>query len=149
MASSTKDWGDAILAIVRLAFSNVWRRLSRSVLTLFAMAVAAMVLTSGMSMSQGVTRLAYKEYSNYLQGDILVFSPGFVGAAPVVKGDSEVVRRTLADSGFNPLLRLYPDFGSKGYYANADAVYAAISAETLLALSNQPGIAEVDRKSVV
>ena len=33
--------------------------------------------------------------------------------------------------------------GSKGYYANADAVYAAISAETLLALSNQPGIAEV------
>ena len=107
--------GVTLLAIVRLAFSNVWRRLNRSVLTLFAMAVAAMVLTSGMSMSQGVARLAFQEYSDYLQGDILVFSPSFVGAAPAQKGDSEVVRRTLGNSGFNPLLRLYPDFQSNGY----------------------------------
>ena len=131
------------MAIVRLAFSNVWRRLSRSVLTLFAMAVAAMVLTSGMSLSQGVTRLAFKEYSNYYQGDILVFSPGFVGAAPTNKEDSEVVRRTLGDSGFNPLLRIYPNFRTEGYYANKDLVYEAISAEMLVALSNQPGVVEV------
>lgn len=94
-------------------------------------------------MSQGVARLAFQEYSDYLQGDILVFSPSFVGAAPAQKGDSEVVRRTLGNSGFNPLLRLYPDFQSNGYYAEKDSVYEAISAETLAALSTQTGVVAV------
>lgn len=131
------------MAVVRLAFSNVWRRLSRSVLTLFAMAVAAMVLTSGMSMSQGVARRTFEEYSKYLQGDILIYSPGFVGASPVTKGAERVVRHTLADSGFNTLLRFYPDLRTKGYYAEEDWAYEALSADTLAEIASTPGVVKV------
>ena len=116
--------------LIQLAISNVWRRLSRSTLTLLAMGVAAAVLTSGLSLSQGIIRSAYMEYRNYYGGDILVFSPGFVGAAPVDQESGQVIdRRVLHDSGFNPLLKLYPDFREEGYLAEESWQYQALSSD--------------------
>ncbi|KAF0196028.1 MAG: hypothetical protein FD169_1094 [Bacillota bacterium] len=116
--------------LVQLAIANVWRRLSRSTLTLLAMGVAAAVLTSGLSLSQGIVRLAYLEYRNYYGGDIIVFSPGFIGAAPVDELSGQaIVRRVLNDSGFNPLLKLYPDFRVGGYLAEEAWQYRTLSPE--------------------
>ena len=70
------------MAIFRLAWANVLCRLSRSVITLIAMAVAAAVMTAGLSMSQGMAKFAFLDYRVYFEGDIVLFSPGFVGASP-------------------------------------------------------------------
>ncbi|MDP3488407.1 MAG: ABC transporter permease [Bacillota bacterium] len=114
---------------MQLAIANVWRRLSRSMLTLLAMGVAAAVLTAGLSLSQGIIRSAYLEYRNYYGGDIIVFSPGFIGAAPVNEASGQaIVRCVLHDSGFNPLLKLYPDFRVEGYLAEEAWQYQALSA---------------------
>lgn len=115
--------------LIQLAIANVWRRLSRSTLTLLAMGVAAAVLTSGLSLSQGIVRFAYSDYRSYYGGDILVFSPGFIGAAPVNEASGQtIVRRVLHDSGFNPLLKLYPDFRVDGYLAEDAWKYQALAA---------------------
>lgn len=118
--------------LIHLAVANVWRRLSRSTLTLLAMGVAAAVLTSGLSLSQGIMRSAYFEYRAYFGGDILVFSPGFIGAAPVDQTSEEaIVKRLLQDSGFNPLLTLYPGYQTDGYLAQEPWEYAPLSLDWL------------------
>lgn len=118
--------------LIQLAIANVWRRLSRSTLTLLAMGVAAAVLTSGLSLSQGIARSAYYEYRAYYGGDILVFSPGFVGAAPVDQNsDDAIVRRVLHDSGFNPLLKLYKDFRTEGYLVEQQWRYQPLPSQWL------------------
>ena len=123
-----------------LAASNVWRRISRTMLTLLATATAAMVFTAGLSLSQGSTKLAYADYARYFGGEVLVYSPGFIGAAPYAPGEANLARRVLPDSGFNPLLRYYPDFDSVGYFAQEDWVYAGLSEGELQALLSMPGV---------
>lgn len=118
--------------LLSLAIVNVWRRLSRSTLTLLAMGVAAAVLTAGLSLSQGIMRYAFYEYRTYYGGDILVFSPGFVGATPIEETSSaRLESRLLHDSGFNPLLRLYPAFQTEGYLAALHWEYKPLPARLL------------------
>jgi len=118
--------------LIRLAIANVWRRLSRSTLTLLAMGVAAAVLTSGLSLSQGIMRLAFTEYRSYYGGDILVFSPGFVGATEInQESNAKIVRRVLHDSGFNPLPKLYNDFRTEGYLTEDGWQYKPLSKDWL------------------
>lgn len=131
--------------LLGLAIVNVWRRLSRSTLTLMAMGVAAAVLTAGLSLSIGIMRYAFYEYRTYYGGDILVFSPGFLGATPVDGGSSEPIEsRILHDSGFNSLLKLYPAFRTEGYLAQRHWEYAPLPAE-LLEPNFGLGVVEVRR----
>ena len=132
------------MAILRLAWVNVLSRLSRSVITLIAMAVAAAVLTAGLSMSQGTTASAFLEYRVYFEGDIAIFSPGFIGASPLSKDNTSIERRLLADSGFNPLLQLYPDFTHKGYLASSSWEYRPFTPEEITKLRAVAGVASVE-----
>ena len=142
-SSNAHNFTGVVALLIQLAIANVWRRLSRSTLTLLAMGVAAAVLTSGLSLSQGIIRSAYLDYRNYYGGDILVFSPGFIGAAPVNEvSEQAIVRRVLHDSGFNPLLKLYPDFRTDGYLAEEAWQYQALSPEWQ-SPDLQAGISEV------
>lgn len=130
--------------LFRLAFANVWRRLSRSMLTLIAMAMAAAVLTAGMSLSQGTTRMAFMEYRSYYEADILIMSPGFVGAAPVDPSSGvPIVERVLHDSGFSQLVKFYPDFAGSGYLAEEHWRHAPIAAERIAEISSHPMVAAV------
>jgi hypothetical protein len=127
------------LAVVKLAFFNVWRRLSRSILALLAMAIAASVLTSGLSLSRGLPNLALTNYREIFQGEIVAFSPGFVGAGPVSATDTVLVRRNIIDSGFNLLLKYYPAL-QNGYYAQRDWEYRAFTAEDMNEIASIPGV---------
>jgi hypothetical protein len=130
--------------LFRLAFANVWRRLSRSMLTLIAMAMAAAVLTAGLSLSQGTTRMAYLNYRQYYGADILVMAPGFVGAAPVdPSSEVPITERILHDSGFNQLLKFYPDFAKSGYLAEETWLYTPMSAELIAEISNHAMVSAV------
>ena len=130
--------------LFRLAFANVWRRLSRSMLTLIAMAMAAAVLTAGLSLSQGTTRMAFLEYRSYYGADILVMTPGFVGAAPVdPSSDVPIVERVLHDSGFSQLLKFYPDFAKSGYLAEETWRYTTISSDLITEIGNHGMVSSV------
>lgn len=132
------------MAIVRLAISNVTRRLSRSVLTVLAMAVAGVVVTSGLSLSHGLPRSAYTVYREYLSGDIMVYTPSFIGASPISSAAAGITRRTMVDSGFNPLITMYPEIREKGYLAQEDWEYRPMAPKEIEQLADFPGIVEVN-----
>jgi hypothetical protein len=114
------------------------------VLTLLAMGIAAAVFTSGLSLAQGTARLAFWEYRAYYGGEIMVFSPGFIGAAPVdPTSTNPISERILNDSGFNQLLRLYPGFRTAGYLAEDQWRYTPLGSDRVTALSHLPGVVDV------
>lgn len=127
------------MAVARLAFFNVWRRLGRSILALIAMAIAAAVLTSGLSLSRGLPRLALGHYRQMFGGEIVVFTPGFYGSGLIDAADGSLVKRQVIDSGFSPLLKYFPVLG-EGYYADAAHQYKPFSADDAAGLLAVPGI---------
>ena len=127
------------MAVLRLAFINVLRRLSRSILALMAMAIAAAVLTSGLSMSKGVPRTALETYREYFKGDIIVFTPGFIGAGPLQESQETVIRRSIIDSGFNRLAKYYPML-KDGYYAQEHWEDRPLSSQEIEEIQAAPGI---------
>jgi len=131
------------MAILRLALTNVRVQLNRSISTLIIVGIAAMVLTSGMSMSLGTTKLAANEYRDYLGGDILVFSPGVLRAAPVNETSPNLVRRVLVDSGFNPALKFFPNLETRGYFARNEWEYAPITKEQSISIESLPQVGEI------
>ena len=129
------------MSVLSLAFLNVLRRLGRSILALLAMSIAAAVLTSGLSLSKGLPPTAFGNYREYFGGDIMVFTPGFVGASPLQESDAVLVRRSIIDSGFNPLVKYYPMF-AEGYYAQEDWDYKPFTTADLKEILSLPGVAE-------
>lgn len=126
--------------MIRLAWANILHRLTRTGMTVFAMAIAAAVATSGMSLSRGVARMADKDYRDYYGGDILVFTPTFVGASPVYDAESTVSRAILSDSGFNALVQLYPQFVTEGYLQYDKYPYSPIPPQQIAKLAEHPGV---------
>lgn len=108
------------------------------------MALAAAVVTNGMSLSKGIAKMAYNEYRTYYRGDILVFTPTYVGATAVYDVDSLISSSVLYDSGFNPLLNLYPHFGTDGYFGYELYPYTPLTAEQRQRLRDFPGIRAAD-----
>ncbi len=127
------------MAVVRLAFFNVWRRLGRSILALIAMAIAAAVLTSGLSLARGLPRQALSNYRQLLGGEIVAFAPGFHGSGPVEAAGSSLVKREVIDSGFSPLLKYFPVL-REGYYADRSHEYRPFSDTDVAGLLAIPGI---------
>lgn len=133
-------FGGVEVALFLLAFTNVKRRLTRSILSFLAVAVAAAVLTTGLSISHGTTPKDQWKYRDYFEGDIVVFSPGFTVPS---SSESAFVRYTLADSGFNPLLRFYPEFAQSGYYAEESWEYRPFSMTDIHDLLSHPEVTNV------
>ncbi|MBS3949760.1 MAG: ABC transporter permease [Peptococcaceae bacterium] len=130
--------------MVKLAWSSIRHRLSRTLITVFAMAIAAAVITSGMSLSKGIAKMAYHEYRTYYRGDIVILTPTYVGATAVYDLESTISHNVLNDSGFNPLLKLYPQFGIDGYLGYDLYPYSPLAFEQLQRLRDFPGIRSVD-----
>ena len=131
------------MAILRLAFSNILHRLIRNSITLLAMALASAVLTSGLSISQGSAKLAFTEYRTYFDADIVVFTPGFLGASPVERTASNIGRKILPDSGFNPIVQLFPELEYEGFLAENSWQYKPFSTLESEDLSRLEGVAGV------
>ena len=129
--------------MLRLAFSAVVSRVNRTVLALVAMALAAAILTSSMSMSRGIAKMAYDEYRAYYQGDIMIFTPTYVGASPIITPESPISRVVLYDSGFNSLSQLYPRFRTEGYLQYDIYPYVPIPELALEEMSNHQAISSL------
>jgi len=106
------------------------------------MAIAAAVLTSGLSLSKGLPPTALESYREYFQGDIIVFTPGFVGASPLQDSQADIIRRSVVDSGFNQLLKYYPML-KDGYYAQEHWEYNSFSSHMIEQMLAIPGVSAV------
>lgn len=130
------------MSILKLAYINVWRRTSYSMLSLVAMFTAAAVLTSAITISQGTVPAAFPEYRGYFGGDIVVYNPGVLGLRQPVDADAQIARRRLMDSGFNPMFRLFPELES-GYYALEEWQYRPFPGTSVAELELHQEIARV------
>ena len=131
------------VAMRDLILLNVIRRFRRNVITFFSMMLAALIMLSGFSLSKGIARLQDVDYRDYYRGDIVVFTPGFVGNSPVPPPKQGVQHRLLRDSGFNPLLRLYPYFQTEGYISQENWTYSPISSDLVEQLMLFPEVKAV------
>lgn len=130
--------------MVKLAWANIRHRATRTTITIFAMALAAAIVTSGMSLSQGIAKMADDGYRTYYRGDTVVFTPTYVGASALYDVDSSIHNNVLYDSGFNPLLKLYPHFGTDGYLGYELYPYTPLSLDQMERLRSFPGVNAVE-----
>lgn len=135
--------------MLRLALANIRQRLMRTLITVFAMFLAAAVATSAMSLALGIARGGYSEYRAYYGGDILVFTPTFVGATATPTAHGAVHSAILYDSGFSLLRTIFPHFQTEGYLGLAQFPYVPISEAQLQGLAAQAGVRAVRPKYIM
>ncbi len=56
-----------------LVLTNVRRNLARSLLTVIGMGLAALIMTTSLTLSEGYPAMAYEQYREYLGGEIVLF----------------------------------------------------------------------------
>lgn len=62
-----------MIGLSSLIVTNVKRNLARSLLTIVGMGLAALVMTTSLTLSEGYPAQAYAQYRSYLGGDIVIF----------------------------------------------------------------------------
>jgi hypothetical protein len=83
--------------------------------------------------------LALANYREYFRGEIIAFSPGFVGASSLSASAVPLVRRNVIDSGFNPVLKYYPAL-QNGYYAEEEWRYSPFTSSVMDSILELPGV---------
>ena len=134
--------------MLRLALANIRHRLMRTLITVFAMFLAAAVATNAMSLALGIARGGYSTYRAYYGGDIVVFSPTFVGATAHTP-HGPVQRAILHDSGFNLLTSIFPHFQTQGYLGFEQFPYVPISDAQLQRLQAMAGVRAIEPKFIM
>lgn len=92
--------------------------------------------------------MALANYREIFQGEIIAFSPGFVGASHLSSSQTPLVRREIIDSGFNRILKYYPVL-EDGYYAEKHWEYKPFSARDIEELLAIPGVTRVNPYQVM
>lgn len=97
----------------RLGFQNAWRNLSRSLLAVVSMAVAAAFFTYVISLGKGYVNQAGQPLRNMLGGEIVVYADKTSAEAPKEK-DRWLYHQGETDP-FTDLPFLFPDLAQTGY----------------------------------
>lgn len=100
----------------RLGFVNITRQLSRSVLALLSFVIAAVSLTNSLAISLGYPALAFKNYRDYLGGDIMVYPINIMGN--LTEESQELQLRRLPDDPFSTITTFYPHLNREGFLAD-------------------------------
>ncbi len=103
---------------IKLGLINIRRQMSRSVLVLMAMFLAAISLTSALSMSQGRPAEAASAYTAFFGGDILVLPLKWAGhSMDDITSNQELEFSRLQPDGFSWMELIYPELYEQGYLA--------------------------------
>lgn len=128
---------------VRLGLTNSLKQLSRSLLVLVGMVLAAMSLTSALSFSEGEMRDSYQFYRGLLGGEILVSPVSWTGQSLTETGGRAVFNQ-LEVTGLSWLELFYPELYEQGYLAPSDTPQRQVFSEQEMAeLRGFPGVAGV------
>jgi hypothetical protein len=99
-----------------MALRNARRNLSRSLLALVSMAVAAAMLTGTMSMDQGYPRGAFWEHRRLAGADVVIYAER--AALPGRAGDEELQWELGLDEHQSDLVQHFPILAHRGYLAS-------------------------------
>ncbi|HAI21839.1 MAG TPA: hypothetical protein DCM14_08100 [Clostridiales bacterium UBA8153] len=103
------------MLFLRMALRNARRNLSRSLLALVSMAVAAAILTGTLSMADGYPRGAFWEHRRLAGADVVVYAERAALPGP---GSGEKLQWELGmDAHSSDLLQHFPLLGRRGYLA--------------------------------
>ncbi len=109
-----------------LGLTNSIRNIGRSLLTVVAMALAAFMMTSSLTVGEGYTPGRAAEYRAYLGGDVLVYPtwtwPTEADVANLKAGEARLA--ALPASFGSPLRYFHPDYYARGYLTTAPEVPA-------------------------
>ncbi len=107
--------------LIYLGLVNSLRNVGRTLLTVVAMAIAAFMMTSSLTMGGGYTAGKAVEYRAYLGGDVLVYPtwvwPTETDVADLKPGQAQLA--TLPAHFGSPLSYFHPDFYASGYLTTA------------------------------
>lgn len=107
--------------LIYLGLVNSTRNLGRTLLTVIAMAMAAFMMTSTLTLGEGYTAGRAAEYRAFLGGDLLVYPawawPTETDVAGLKPGN--VGLATLPPHFGSPLAYFHPDYYSTGYLTTA------------------------------
>ncbi len=106
-----------MITVIYLGLLNSVRNIGRSFLTVLAMALAALMMTSALTVGEGYTASRAAEYRAFLGGDVLVYPtwawPTEADVAGLQPGQARLA--TISPFFGSPLLYFHPDYYSSGY----------------------------------
>jgi|GEM_PF-1036106 len=121
----------------RLGFQNAWRNLSRSLLAVVSMAVAAAFFTYVISLGKGYVNQAGQPLRNMLGGEIVVYAEKISAQAP--KEDDRWLYHEGETDSFTDMPFLFPDLAKKGYL-HVEQTTSGFTSEDLNSLSENQGV---------
>lgn len=125
---------------IRLGVLNIVRQLSRSVLALVGLILAAISLTASLTISTGYPALAFSNYRDYLGGDLVAY-PVRIMTSPGDQGELQLYR--LPGNEFSTLTMFYPHVTSQGFLSATPPLLRPVSETDAQAISRNPEVLEV------
>ncbi|MHB0885737.1 MAG: ABC transporter permease [Bacillota bacterium] len=139
------------MVILRLALKNVQKNANRSLLAILGMAIAAAIMTGSISLRTGYNNLAFIDYRQFMQADVVIFPKK-------LHVDSNAVRQRATEEwatvDYQPtfgsdMLSLEPRLAEEGFLAPPGGEPDIDLAALRKALAGQPNIAGVHPLFVV
>ncbi len=126
---------------VRLGIINVIRQLGRSTLALISLVLAAVALTTSLTVQQGYPAQAYSNYRHWMSGEIVVYPLRFL-STPSDLGDLQLYR--LPENEFSTLALFYPHLSKEGFLATDAPKLEPFPSEQIEYLREHPEVIEIN-----
>ncbi len=122
---------------IRLGMLSITRQLSRSALALVTLVMAAISLTASLTISSGYPAQAFRNYRDYLGGDIVAY-PVRIMTSNSEDGKLELYR--LPKNEFSTLTMFYPHIANEGFLSRVAPVLRPMHEADREALLRNPEI---------
>ncbi|MGE5654985.1 MAG: ABC transporter permease [Bacillota bacterium] len=126
---------------IRLGYLNTARNITRSILAIVSMAVAAVILTSTLTISRGYPREAYRAHRQMIGGEIVGYSLKFSGQLPTVEQSEQLKFWRLENSALSDLPVFHPELFTSGYLAQNQDRPRSFQPADIYEIAAQPGVA--------
>lgn len=125
---------------IRLGVLSITRQLGRSALALVTLVLAAISLTASLTISSGYPAQAFRNYRDYLGGDIIAY-PVRIMTSSREAGQLDLYR--LPRNEFSTLTMFYPHLASEGFLSPTPPVLRPMSAADGQELLGHPEVTSV------
>lgn len=126
---------------IRLGIINIVRQLGRSTLSLVSLVLAAVALTSSLTVQQGYPAEVYSNYRDWMSGEIMLYPTRFL-STPSDRGDLQLHR--LPQNEFSTLTLFYPHLTREGFLAVEPPRLQPFQAEQVAYLKSHPQVIAVN-----
>ncbi|MGE5653510.1 MAG: hypothetical protein ACM3ZQ_04475, partial [Bacillota bacterium] len=126
---------------LRLGYINAVRNLARSLTAVISMAVAAVFLTTTISLTGGYPKEGYLMYRQIIGGEIIGYAAKFTGALPSSQSSSSWSLVQPEPEETSDLPFYHPEVYTEGFLSEGGKGISSFSQEQIQRLASQPGVA--------